>query len=55
MYIFGYAHLGSFVGMSKAFLLGILPFIAGDLLKTVICVRILKTAFKGMRFKQLFW
>ncbi len=45
MYVFGYAHLANIIGASKAFLLGILPFIAGDLLKTVFCVKIL-------RFKQ---
>ncbi len=43
MYLFGYAHLASFIGASKAFLLGIAPFIAGDLLKSVFCVRILKS------------
>lgn len=42
MYLFGYAHLSSFIGAGKAFLLGIAPFIAGDLLKSVFCVRILR-------------
>lgn len=42
IYLFGCAHLAAFVGFEKALLLGVLPFLAGDLLKTVLCVRLLK-------------
>jgi biotin transport system substrate-specific component len=46
IFIFGFAHLAGLLGMQKAFLLGVLPFIPGDLLKTILCVR----ALKGLRF-----
>lgn len=42
LYLFGWAHLSNFVGASKAILIGVLPFLAGDLLKTVFCAQFLK-------------
>ncbi len=41
IYAFGYAHLAQFVGAQNAFILGILPFIFGDLFKIFLCVKIL--------------
>jgi len=42
-YLFGASWLALFVGMNSAFLLGVVPFIAGDFLKIVISLRGLKT------------
>jgi biotin transport system substrate-specific component len=42
IYAFGYVHLANFLGFQKAFYLGILPFIVGDLFKSFLCVRSLK-------------
>lgn len=43
IYLFGCMHLAGFVGYQKALLVGVLPFILGDLVKTIVCVRLLKT------------
>ncbi|MBI2743664.1 MAG: biotin transporter BioY [Chlamydiales bacterium] len=42
IYLFGCAHLASFLGASRAIALGVLPFLAGDLLKTLFCTQVLK-------------
>lgn len=38
----GAGYLATFVGIKKAFLLGILPFIGGDVLKTLISLKIIQ-------------
>lgn len=43
IYLFGAVHLAGFVGYQKALLMGVVPFILGDLVKTIVCVRLLKT------------
>lgn len=43
VYLFGLPWLAGFIGMNKAVLLGLLPFIAGDSLKIVFCLRGLKS------------
>ncbi len=42
IYFFGMVHLAGFIGYQKALLLGVVPFILGDLVKTIVCVRLLK-------------
>lgn len=42
IYLFGALYLGKFVGMDKAFALGVAPFLIGDLLKLLISFRILR-------------
>lgn len=42
IYLFGVIHLAGFIGFQKALLLGVVPFILGDLVKTIVCVRLLK-------------
>lgn len=42
VYVCGVAYLSTFVGFPKAILLGLAPFVLGDLLKTAICVKILQ-------------
>lgn len=42
VYFLGASYLSSFVGLQKAMLLGIAPFVAGDLLKNIACLKILK-------------
>ncbi|MBX7067314.1 MAG: biotin transporter BioY [Parachlamydiales bacterium] len=44
VYICGAAYLSKFVGLSKAFALGIAPFVVGDLLKTLASLKILQWA-----------
>jgi biotin transport system substrate-specific component len=44
IYLCGASYLATFVGASKAFLLGVAPFIIGDILKSVAAVQILKWA-----------
>lgn len=44
VYAIGVAHLSQFVGINRALLLGVAPFIIGDLLKLFLGVRALKTA-----------
>lgn len=41
IYLFGASYLATFVGGSKAFLLGVAPFILGDIIKTVVILKIL--------------
>jgi biotin transport system substrate-specific component len=43
IYILGAARLSAFVGFEKALLLGVVPFIAGDLLKIFLGLKALKT------------
>lgn len=45
IYLFGMAWLSTFVGINKAFVLGVLPFILGDLFKLVLTAK----AFKARR------
>lgn len=42
VYAIGSAYLSTFVGIQKAFLLGVAPFLLGDLLKTFVCVKMLQ-------------
>ncbi len=42
VYACGFAYLTSILGMKQAFLLGIAPFILGDLIKSIIALNILK-------------
>lgn len=42
VYICGWTYLSSLIGCQKAFFLGIVPFIIGDLMKSIICLNILK-------------
>lgn len=44
VYALGVAHLSHFTGFNKALLLGVVPFIFGDILKLFLGVRVLKTA-----------
>ena len=41
VYLFGAAHLASFVGPAQAFWLGITPFVLVDLFKDIVCLKIL--------------
>lgn len=41
VYLTGSAYLASFVGMQKAFLLGVVPFLFGDLFKSLVCLKML--------------
>ena len=41
VYACGAAYLSTLIGFQKAILLGVIPFLVGDLLKTVICLKIL--------------
>jgi biotin transport system substrate-specific component len=43
IYLFGMAWLSTFVGVNKAFVLGVLPFLLGDLFKLVIAAKAFKT------------
>lgn len=38
----GLIHLSAFIGFEKAFLLGVLPFLLGDLFKLIVCVKLLE-------------
>ncbi|MES2272957.1 MAG: biotin transporter BioY [Chlamydiota bacterium] len=42
IYLFGAGYLSTFVGFQKAILLGIVPFLIGDLLKILICLKVLQ-------------
>ena len=42
IYLFGMAWLSTFIGINKAFVLGVLPFILGDLFKLVLAAKALK-------------
>jgi biotin transport system substrate-specific component len=42
IYLFGASYLATFVGPSSALLLGVAPFVAGDILKTVVGLKILQ-------------
>jgi biotin transport system substrate-specific component len=44
IYLFGASYLSAFVGIDRAFALGIVPFLIGDMLKTAVCVKILHWA-----------
>ena len=39
VYMLGAGYLATFVGLQKALLLGIAPFILGDILKTIVCLK----------------
>lgn len=41
VYTFGAAYLSTFVGFPKSLSLGIAPFVLGDILKTVFCLKII--------------
>lgn len=41
IYLFGAAYLSTFVGFEKALLLGVAPFVIGDLLKIVVSLKIM--------------
>ncbi len=49
IYLCGASYLASFVGVGKAFLLGIAPFLFGDLCKTLISLKIFHS-FSGRTF-----
>ncbi|MBU6384175.1 MAG: biotin transporter BioY [Verrucomicrobia bacterium] len=44
IYLCGSIYLSTFVGLSKVFALGVAPFLIGDLIKTVVCLKILQWA-----------
>lgn len=44
VYLFGASYLAKFVGLNKAFLLGVAPFLIGDLIKTLASLKILQWA-----------
>lgn len=46
IYACGASYLATFVGLSKAFLLGIAPFILGDIVKTMVSLKFLEWAKK---------
>ena len=48
IFLFGFAHLASFIGLEKAALLGVVPFLLGDFLKTLVCLR----GLKAVRFYE---
>jgi biotin transport system substrate-specific component len=41
-FVFGVPYLSLFIGLQKAFLLGFFPFLIGDILKAIACVKILQ-------------
>ncbi len=41
IYLFGASYLSTFVGFSKALLLGVVPFLLGDLFKSALCLKFL--------------
>lgn len=41
VYLFGASYLSTFVGINKAFALGIAPFLIGDFVKTLVSIKIL--------------
>jgi biotin transport system substrate-specific component len=41
-YLFGIPYLAAFIGMKKALLLGLAPFVIGDLVKLILGVQVLK-------------
>ena len=43
----GMLHLSAFIGMKSAFIFGVLPFLAGDIVKLILSVKCLKF-FKGL-------
>jgi biotin transport system substrate-specific component len=53
IYVFGLAWLAIFVGAGKALLLGLFPFIAGDLAKLSVAALLLPTGWRllGLREK----
>jgi len=42
IYLFGASYLATFVGPVKAMLLGVVPFILGDILKTIVGLKVLQ-------------
>lgn len=44
IYLCGASYLATFVGLSKAFLLGVAPFLIGDILKSLVALKILHWA-----------
>ncbi|HSX14020.1 MAG TPA: biotin transporter BioY [Chlamydiales bacterium] len=42
VYLCGFAYLSTILGVQKAFLLGIAPFILGDIIKSIIALKLLK-------------
>jgi biotin transport system substrate-specific component len=53
IYLCGASYLATFVGLKKAFSLGVAPFIIGDVLKTVVILKLL-TLFKAKAEKNTF-
>ena len=41
-FVFGVPYLATFIGLQKALVLGVLPFLLGDVLKAIVCVKILQ-------------
>lgn len=44
IYLFGASYLSSFIGIEKAFWLGVAPFMIGDLIKSLVILKILQLA-----------
>ena len=49
IYLFGYAWLASLIGMEKAFLFGIQPYLWGDAMKLVVAACLMPAAWRGVR------
>lgn len=43
IYLFGVSWLSTFVGWTSAFMLGVIPFIVGDMLKLLVATKVMKT------------
>lgn len=43
VYACGFTYLSTLIGAQKALLLGVVPFVLGDIIKTMVCFKILKT------------
>lgn len=50
-FVFGVPYLATFIGLQKALVLGVLPFLIGDCLKAIACVKILQwTSLRNRSF-----
>ena len=49
IYLFGFAWLASLIGMEKAFLFGIQPYLWGDAMKLVVAACLMPAAWRGVR------
>ena len=48
IYAFGFAYLSSLIGMSKAFIFGVQPFLVGDIAKIIVAAGLMPAAWYGV-------